>query len=209
VTRCDSLYLPIVQAFVPLRAPVDKLEPVRNVRSTLLTGSIQALRTRGMFDAYFKLLPDQHHDNILSMVAGVWIPIELAKVHYETLDRLIPSEVEQLEMGRDVADRIHRTILATVAKAATGAGVTPWMGLSAFPKLWERTFEGGGVEVHKLGPKDARIDLVKLALLDVPYFHRAFRGVLAAGIELFCRKAFVTPMPKRSDLWPFKLQWAG
>lgn len=198
-----------MQAFVPLRAPVDQLEPVQSVRSTLLTGSLQALRTRGMFDAYLKLLPDKYNDAILSMVAGVWVPLELAKVHYETLDRLLPSEAEQLEMGRDVADRIHRTILATVAKAAMGAGVTPWAGLGAMPKLWDRTFMGGGVEVHKLGPKDARIDLVKLALVDVPYFHRAFRGVLAAGIELFCRKAFVTAMPKRGAVAPFKLQWAG
>ena len=199
-----------MEVFVPLPAPLDRIEAVRAVRSTLLSGSIQALRGRQMFDAYFKVLPPKYHEPILSMVAGVWIPMELARAHYVALDALIPDERQQIDMGRNVADRIHRTILATVAKAATGAGVTPWMGLATMPKLWDRTFVGGGIAVHKLGPKDARLDIVRLSLLDTSsYFRHAFRGVFAAGIELFCRRAFVVELPRRGDVFSYKVSWAG
>ena len=197
-----------MEVFVPLPAPLERIETVRAVRSTLLSGSIQALRARHLYDEYFRVLPSQHHDAIRSMVAGVWIPIELARAHYDALDRLLPDENQQVEMGRDVADRIHKTILATVAKAATGAGVTPWIGLGALPKLWERTFVGGAVGVTKLGPKDARIDMVRLTLLDTSYFRHAFKGVLSAGIELFCRRVFITGLPRRGDVFSFKASWA-
>lgn len=198
-----------MEPFVRLPVPLEQLPPCKRVRSTLLTGSLQAVRTRGMFDAYFKVLPQQFHEAMFSMVAGVWIPIELARAHYDALDVLIPDPALQIAMGRDVADRIHRTILATLAKASIGAGVTPWVGLGAFPKLWERTFDGGGVAVFKTGPKDARIDMCKLQLLETSYFRAGFIGVVAAGIELFCRKAFVTELGKRGEVRSYKLQWAG
>jgi len=198
----------VPEVIVPLHAPVERIEPVRSLRSTLLSGSIQALRGRGLFEKYFGELPRQHHDAIRSMVAGVWIPMELARAHYDALDRLIPSESDQFDMGRDVADRIHRTLLATVARAATGVGVTPWIGLAQFPKLWERTFVGGGISVTKITPKDARVELVRLSLLETSYFRNAFRGVMAAGIELFCRRAFVTELPRRGEIYALKVSWA-
>lgn len=198
-----------MEAFVPLPASIDRIEQVRSVRSTLLSGSIQALRNRGLYEAYLNEVPVEHREGILSMVAGVWIPIALARAHYEALDRLIPSEIDQIAMGRDVADRIHRTILATVAKAATGAGVTPWMGLATMPKLWDRTFVGSAVSIYKTGPKDARIEIVKLTLLETSYFRHAMCGVVGAGIELFSRRAFVSELPRRPDVHCFKAQWAG
>lgn len=198
-----------MEAFVPLPAPLDRIEPVRAVRSTLLSGSIQALRNRHRYEDYFKVLPAQHHEAIRALVAGVWIPIDLARAHYDALDRLLPDVSQQIEMGRDVADRIHKTILATVAKAATGAGVTPWIGLAQLPKLWERTFAGGAVGVMRVGLKDARIDMIKLSLLETSYFRHAFTGVLAAGIELFCRRVFITQLPRRGDVFSFKASWAG
>jgi hypothetical protein len=121
---------------------------------------------------------------------------------------LVPSETDQIEMGRDVADRIHRTILATVARAATGVGVTPWIGLAQFPKLWERTFVGGGVSVTRVSPKDARVELVRLSLLETSYFRHALRGVMIAGVELFCRRAFVVELGKRGDVHALKVSWA-
>lgn len=88
-----------MEPFVPLPVPLDRIEHVRAVRSTLLSGSIQALRNRNMFEDYFKVLAPQHHEAIRSMVAGVWIPLELAKAHYDALERLIPDEQSQLDRG--------------------------------------------------------------------------------------------------------------
>jgi hypothetical protein len=199
----------VAELIVPLHAPIERIDPVRSVRSTLLSGSIQALRARELLDQYFEELPREHHDAIRSMVAGVWVPLDLAQAHYSVLDRMITSEQQQLEMGRDVADRIHRTILATVARAATGAGATPWIALGMFPKLMERTFVGGGVSITKISPKDARLEVVRLSLLDSsPYFRNAFRGVIAGGIELFCRRAFVNDLSRRGDVNAFKMSWA-
>lgn len=176
-------------AVVPL--PPEPIPDVTQVRSTLLTSSVLTLRERGHDARYFQRLPREHHELMLGTTAGGWVPIAIADAHYRAIEALELPNDEQWAIATAVADRIHRTFLGTLVRMAKGIGVTPWIGLDYYQKLWQRLFVGGAAAVYKLGPKEARTLVVGLPLLAIPYFRTAFRGVNHAGVSLFCRRLYV------------------
>lgn len=198
----------MTEVIIPFPAPIERLEKMRAVRSTLVSSSLHAIRQRGLSPRYFERLPAKWHEDVRALVAGTWMPMDLVRAHYEVLDALVPDNDERMAIGREVADRIQGSLLATLARLSTGAGVTPWSGLAAMPRLWERIFQGGAVSLIKHGPKDAQLDMAHFPLMEVGYFNTAFRGVAAAGLELFCRKLYVAAMPRTGVVWHCKFSWA-
>jgi hypothetical protein len=189
---------------------LEKRPLATEVRSTLVLASMQALRVHGLFDRYSEALAPVDRDRLVTMVAGVWIPMSLALAHYTACDTLGMSMGEQVTMGRDVGARVQGSLLGIVVRAAKGAGATPWTPLGYLDRLWDRVFAGGGgVRCAKLGPKEARVDLVGLPLLDVPYFRHAYRGTFHAGIELLCKKAYVQEVraPDAPASASFRMSW--
>jgi hypothetical protein len=184
--------LAIDELVTPLPEPRATLPEATRVRSTLLLSSLQSLRTRGLFERYVAVIDEAHREAMLEAVAGAWLPMAVGIAHYRACDALELTAEEEAAIGRDVNLRVQGTVLDLVLRTARGAGVTPWAILGSLGKLWTRTFDGGGgVEVRKTGPKDARVELVGLPLLAVPYFRHAFRGVFQGGLAPFCQRAYV------------------
>jgi hypothetical protein len=144
------------------------------------------------------------------VVAGVWLPVPVAHIHYEACLRLGLSEAETLEMGRGVGRRAQGTILATAVAMAKGAGVTPWTVLPQYDRLYRRGSDGGATAVFKLGPKEARIEVVGCDLMSNDYFRTAFRGVLLNIASLFCAKAYIHDHSRRHRARSavYQFQWA-
>jgi hypothetical protein len=160
------------------------LEPVTAVRSTLLTSSLSSLRTRGLFERYDALQTSPHRQQILNLVAGEWLPVEVAFAHYRACDALGLGVEEQIAIGKDVSRSIHETFLNLVVKAARGVGMTPWLLLPQGRKIQGRIAIGGGLRVTKLGPKSARIELARLPHLVIPYARNGVLGMYTAAVEL-------------------------
>jgi hypothetical protein len=180
------------EVVVQFPAPRPRLGACTHARSTLLTLSLDSIRKRGRLAEYVRNLPASHRDEILSSVAGVWLPMPLARAHYLAVDALGMGTAEATAIGRAVGDRINGTFLGMMVKMAAGAGVTPWFILSNTGKLYERIFRGGGgTSIVKLGPKDAVAEVVGLPLVSIPYFRAAMRGMFQAACELVCRRAYV------------------
>ena len=175
--------------------PKELPSPIVRVRGTLITSSLTALRTRGHIDAYMRHLPIEHHDAIDLVIAGSWVPVDLACVHYRACEALNLPAADQVNIGIDVAARIHGTFLGTITKLATGAGVTPWVGLRQVTRLWLRIVEGGATVMTEIGPKECRLDVYCAPLASNTYFRTAFRGIVQGGCELFSRKAYVRELP--------------
>src|SRR4051812_23511894 len=113
----------------PIRAfsrPKQSVPVATQVRSTWLTSSLRALRERNCLDRYYELLPREHHDRIRSLVAGSWIPMQLAIVHYEACEGLQLTSDVIMDIGRDVTRFAHRTSYSLALRLATTLGVTPW-----------------------------------------------------------------------------------
>jgi hypothetical protein len=181
---------------VELAGPLEKLGVATHIRTTLLVSSLQSLRKRGSFADYMELLPPEHHAAVSSMIAGQWVPIEVGLAHYQACQGLAISRPEVVAIGRAVGDSIHGTFLATMVRMAGQVGVTPWTGLSFVERLFRRLFKGGGgSSVIKQGPKDALVVFAGMPVARVPYYRVAMTGVFEAGLDLFCRKSYVSDVP--------------
>ncbi len=186
------------EIIVPLSRARGQIALVTQFRSTLLTSSLKSIRDRGHGERYLALLPERHHDAVRACIAGVWLPLDLGLAHYDACEALGLSSQEQMAIGQEVGMRIQGTFLGTMLKLAKGAGVTPWLCLGQYQRLWDRLMVGGGVTVTKLGPKEARLECVGFPFARIPYFRTAFRGVNISSCELFCTKAYAEEISRLS-----------
>jgi hypothetical protein len=161
------------------------------IRSTLILSSIASLRAAGHYDAYCRGLDDEHREAILQVVAGVWLPLETGLAHYRAGDSLALSADAVAKLGAGTFERIRGTLLGTVLRMANGSGVTPWTVMPHLQRFWDRAYRGGALQVTRVGPKDARLEIARSTLPESPYFRHALRGLTASVIGLFCEKVYV------------------
>jgi len=195
----------------PFAVPRDEIKDATHFRSTWLTASQATIRELGHFARYESLLPADRRQEILTIVAGVWLPMETARVHYATCDKLDLAPTDLFEIGKASARRANQTMLALVLRLSRGAGANPWTALAQAQRLWERTCNGGGgMGVFKLGPKEARVEIVGYPLAALRYNRVTFRGILAGIVGLFCNKIYVVELPKMCGPRElgFRLSWA-
>lgn len=185
-----------------------RITPARHARSTLILASISSLRQRGHFDDYERALDPAHRDALLGAVAATWIPLDAARAHYLACDTLPLTADQQVQAGRTTFDATRGTLLGTAVSLARNAGVTPWRMLPFLQRFWERGFDGGGVRVVRAGPKDATVSLVQCALVSIPYFRNGLRGLLAAMVDLFCTRVYVTDAKHGAANVDYRVQWA-
>jgi hypothetical protein len=176
------------QVVVPFPVP---LQPLSSVRSTLLLASVSALRAGGHFAAYAAVLPSEHRAAVLESIAACWVPSAAALAHYRACDRLGLTSLEQMALGRQTGDGLRRHLTRAVGTLAREV-VSPWLVFQHFNRFWSRTFNGGGVSVVKLGPKDAEIIYARCTLLQSPYFRSALRGVALGLLEVVSRRVFMS-----------------
>lgn len=187
----------------------ERFEPVKHVRSTLLLSSVASMTAAGYRDAYFEALPKELHATIRDAVAGVWLPVEVAMAHYQTCSSLGLSRDTLIRLGRTVGEKTQGTLLGTAVRMAREVGVTPWSVLPQFQRFWNRAYDGGGLAVYKLGPKEARIEAYKAAPFDTPYFRAAICGLAPGVLELFCTRAYMHERPgqRAPGSGVFRIQW--
>jgi hypothetical protein len=197
----------VAESVVLLPFPA-RIEPVRELRTTVIVSSIQVLRTTGHFDEYAANLPPDARELLIHAVAGAWIPIELGLVHYAALDALNLPPDEVTANGRAVFDRTRGTLLGTMVRMAREVGASPWTVLPHVQRFWDRAYKGGAVQISKTGPKEARAEAVQARMCDSPYYRHALRGLLLGTIELFAQKAYVQMVADRRPAGvAYRVQW--
>lgn len=194
---------------VPFPEELAQAPEATRVRSTLLVSSIGALRRRDLLTRWSCELSAEDRASLEDAVAGTWLPISLGLSHYRACDALGLDRSEQAEIGAEVVRELQRTFLGTLLRLSAGLGVTPWVGLEKFSQIYVRMFVGGGVRIVRLGPKEARADVVGLPLAAIAYFRNAYRGFIQAGCEFFSPHVFVTEIPHlcRESRLGFRISW--
>jgi hypothetical protein len=201
---------PSDEPFLPFAAQREILGEVTHVRSTLVTASLQALRQRGLYASYLARLDPSYADEIVTTVAGAWLPLTLGQAHYGACNVLEVEEGLVIDVGMEVGDRVHGTFLGAMLRSARTVGATPWTALAQSRRLYERLFSGGGgIAVFRRGPKDAIVCLEGNALCDVPYFRTGVCGVYRAALQLFASRLYVTEAPgfHRPATMALKIAW--
>jgi hypothetical protein len=182
----------------------------KHIRSTVLISSRAALEASGRFDAYEGHLLTSHREALRNAIAGTWLPLDLAVAHYAACDALALGTTEQVNMGRKTGDRVNGTLLGTIARLARSAGVTPWTVLEQLPRFWSRGFDGGELSLEKLGPKEARVNILEQPLMRFGYFRHGLAGTAERQLAPFCSRAYVRVerFDPRTFAMSYRYQWA-
>lgn len=180
-----------------------------HVRSTWLLSSVLTLREHGHHARYVDALAPLHRDAILGMVAGSWVPVEVFAAHYDACDRLGLPEREQVEMGASVTRRLHGVVMSFGIRVVREAGVTPWAPLERTPALFQRVARGGAAAVYRMGPKEARVELLGYPVARSAYARLAMRGCLGAIVGLVAARAFVSDVVSlcKEQSLAYRVQW--
>jgi hypothetical protein len=198
-----------MEAHEQILTPPDPCPPLTRVRSTLLVASIATVRRLGYFDAYSAALAPDRRTAVLECVAGVWLPLASAAAHYAACDTLGLGDEAQVGIGRSVGVQLQGTLTSIVLRMAKEGGVTPWTVMPQFHTFWSRLFDGSGLAAWKVGPKEARLDVVGMPLCASRYFRNALRGQAMVILDLFCKKSYMTERPGAArGLYSFRVQWA-
>jgi hypothetical protein len=180
------------EVIVPFPVPRDRVPMGTEFKSTWLSGSLGVVKAHGHYERYLERLPKQYHEPILHSVAGTWLPAIVAVEHYRAIDSLGISTPERIEWGKEITRRLQKTIFSVGFHAARDAGVTPWSMLKVFPVQFMREWRGGGTAVFKLGPKDARVEVVGFPIAPIAHCRTGLRGVIGGMCELVCTKCYVS-----------------
>lgn len=180
-----------------------------HVRSTLLSSSMLIVRERNLLSRYLERLPREHHDTMVGMVAGAWLPIDLALAHYTAMNELGFTPDQQFEIGQTITVKIQQSVLMSMVRLARGAGATPIVAAAQFHRLWSRLLMGGAGVVYKTGPKEARFEGLNVPLAQIPYFRNAWRGLIAGSFGLFCQRIYVRDLPRymTATTVGYRAQW--
>lgn len=187
---------PKPEVIAPFRFPRDRTPPVTEVRSTLLTASLQGMRVMGWEARYFAALAAPLHDRVRGLVAGSWLPVAEAESHYRACDAMALSKDEVRKLGEAVSERTQQTFVGTIVRTAGGAGATPWHLYANAHRVWDRMIRGADQCVYRLGPKEALVELVGCSLLSIPYFRSAVGAYYRAAATGLSRAVFVHDEPK-------------
>lgn len=155
--------------------------------------SLGGLRGSGHWDRYVASL-SEHREEILSAVAGAWLPMQVACAHYRACDGLGLSTGEVIAMVGGTGD-IRRAWYAPYIALAKRAD-SPWEVLYLLDRMWSRSVNGGGVSIVRVRDEQARIDYTGCELFDVAYFREAVRTVLLALLAHVCERPVMRVLPQ-------------
>jgi len=164
-----------------------KPRPVIQARSTLIVSAIQTLRAHGIYDRYSELLSPGLRQEMMSLVAGLWIPGELALEHFRTMDKLGLSKSTIEAVGAEVAERGAKTTLAVVPGAKSERD--PWKMLVTSHRNLDTNWRGSDIMVVKEGPQHAVVIWAGQPCASIPYFVTSWGAFLRAVTNQYCTSA--------------------
>lgn len=152
--------------------------PVTAVRNMILQASLAQLRASGHFERYAALIAPRVLEQLIAMsIVPGWIPIDLVLAHYEACDDLMLTREQFAQMGSAVGERVQETALVSPAKKTRDADYDPWNAVGPLQRMWARIYQGGSVQVVKVGP---RAKLLEQRGFQVSRFQYYRQGQMAA-----------------------------
>jgi hypothetical protein len=188
-------------------APASPALPCSHIRSTLLVGSLKALRDRGHGDRYRAHVGAAYYERILTTGAPTWLEIAIAETHYGACDALALPASEIMQIGAAVVP-VQVSGIDVVFRAARIGGANPWTVLHNARRYWSRMYEGSAIVVIEKGPKDAHVEISAQPLARSHYWRTGLRGILQTLGNALSERAYVRELPRPSpDTAKYALAW--
>jgi hypothetical protein len=185
---------------------------VRGVKAILFQSRLEHLRAAGLFEAYVAGLPLAHRDDIVNALASTWVPVDAVVAHYEALESLKLSDAQLKAMTDAVGTSVFQTMFAAFLRMARNAGVdgAPWAVLKQADRIMGRLYQGGGLLVTQVGPKDAHYELIGLPFAESRIFRIANSEFLRGVINLTAKACIVRELPSsqpRAERFAVAISW--
>lgn len=177
------------------------------MRSTLLWSSITELQARGLYDAYVSYLPDPVREVISTSIAATWLPIEAGDAHFAACERLDLDREVAVEIGSSSCRRLQQSLLNSFLFLARTGDATPLTLFPAYPRVWNRYFDGGGVVAYQVGPKDVHLELKDIPFFRYRYCHHAILGMTQSLVAMFAETATVREVGATSTSVAVRVSW--
>lgn len=159
------------------------ISPVTAVKIVVLQSSLTQLENGGHLDRYVRLVDPNVLERVRTSLASEWAPIEVAEAHYQACENLGLSDDELAELGRRVGDRLQATSLVSSAKKARESDFDFWSAGGSLHRMWARLYQGGSVQVVKVGSRAKVLELVGFRLGRYRYYRNAQLFALRAAHE--------------------------
>ena len=161
----------------------EDFQPLMAVRNTVLQASLGELREAGYFERYASNIAPSVLQELSSNLAPSWVPIELADAHYEACDRMGLNAEELQRIGHAVGVRVRQTSIVVADNRTSNAPVDVWTIVGQLHRVWKRVYQGGSVQIVKIGPREELIELRGHSLYRHPYFRFGSLAAITAAHE--------------------------
>lgn len=158
-----------------------EIRPMTAIKHVVLQSSLTNLEAAGHFARYASQASPELIQEIRTGLASAWSPIELAHAHYKACDALMLSSDELQHLGQRVGHKLQSTALVTSAKKVRDDDYDIWNAAGSMHRMWARMYQGGSVQVSKLGPKEKLLELRGFPLLCYRHYRHATLAVLTAA----------------------------
>lgn len=157
--------------------------PLTAVRNVFIQSSLAGLKANGFYDRYVELIDPAVLSELLSSLGPGWVPVELVSAHYEACDGLMLSQPELTKIGSQVGDRLQESVLISSAKRVREADFDLWDVMLSLHRMWARLYQGGSVQVVKLGPREKLIETRGFSLFRFHYYRQTSLCAIAAAYK--------------------------
>jgi hypothetical protein len=155
--------------------------PVTAVRNVLIQASLTQLQDNGYYARYTKVLDKEVLQLLLASIGPGWTPLTLADAHYAACDAMNLSSEEILKMGTRVGGRVQETLLVSASRAPPRADFDLWAeAVAPLNRVWPRLYQGGSVQIVKLGPKIEQVEFRGFGLVRHRYYRHATASAMSA-----------------------------
>jgi hypothetical protein len=158
-------------------------QPVSEVKNVLLQASLQQLHVTGLHQRYLAHVDPGVPEQISTILAMSWAPVELAVAHYRACDALTLGNDVLGDLGARVGERMQETLLVSSAKKVPTGVSDVWASFGALHRMWPRHYRGGSVQVAKLSEYEMELELREFVLTTFRYFRQAQLAAIAKAFE--------------------------
>lgn len=159
--------------------------PVTAVKNVLLQASLARLKETGLYPRYAAIVAPGVPEQIESNLAMSWMPVEVAVAHYGACESMVLDAEQVTDVGTGVGERVKETQLVTSSKKTREEDTSNWDNMGSLYRIWARSFQGGSVQIVKLGAKDMLLEQRGFVLTQYRYYRQAQLAVLRSSFEAF------------------------
>lgn len=154
-------------------------QPVIAVRNVVVPSSLALLRDHGYFDRYSKSIDPSVLHRLSTNLAPGWVGLDLVEAHYFACDALNLSLEELERLGQSAGQRVRETFLVVPGTKNRAEAIDVWGTTNQLHRVWKRLYQGGSVQIAKLGPTERLVDFRGFSLNK----YRYFRNAIVASIQ--------------------------